>query len=256
MTLAFARIPHPASLLQDWDPRWKLAALGVAAFCAAAVQSLLAAGVALTGSAVLLCLGRVPARWYGARLADLMPFLLFFVFLTPWLTIDREPLWQWGPVALSGTGLRLALLVSMKTLALVSLAAVLLTSAPTAGLLHAAHHLRVPGVMIQIALLSYRYVFLFADELARIRVALRVRAYRNRATLHSYRTVAHVLGTLLVRSQDRAERVGQAMHCRGFDGRFRSLAEFHTRGRDLAWSAGVSAVFLGMLGFDIWLRTF
>ena len=30
----------------------------------------------------------------------------------------------------------------------------------------------------------------------------------------------------------RGERVGQAMRCRGFDGRFRSLAEFRTRPAD------------------------
>src|SRR5437868_4244073 len=81
--------------------------------------------------------------------------------------------------------------------------------------------------------LTYRYTFLLAEELGRLRIALRVRGYRNRANLHSYRTIGHVAGTLLVRSHERAERVGQAMRCRGFDGRFRSLTAFRTRWPDV-----------------------
>jgi cobalt/nickel transport system permease protein len=59
-----------------------------------------------------------------------------------------------------------------------------------------------------------------------------VRGYKNRPALHSYRTIGHVAGALLVRSYERAERVGQAMRCRGFDGEFRSLAEFRTSAAD------------------------
>jgi cobalt/nickel transport system permease protein len=123
----------------------------------------------------------------------------------------------------------------LKALAVLTLALVLLITAPLNATLKAAHALRVPGLLVQLAVLSYRYVFVLAAELARLRVALRVRGYRNRANRHSYRTVSHVAGTLLVRGQERAERVGHAMRCRGFDGQFRSLAEFRTTAADLAF---------------------
>ena len=64
-------------------------------------------------------------------------------------------------------------------------------------------------------------------------MALRVRGYRNRANLHSYRTIGAVTGALLVRGWERGERVGHAMRCRGFDGRFRSLSEFRTTAADV-----------------------
>ena len=75
-----------------------------------------------------------------------------------------------------------------------------------------------------------------------------MRGFRNRADLHSYRTIGQVAGTLLVRSQERSERVGQAMRCRGFDGEFRSLHDFRTTAGDvLAFVAIVSwAVGLGV----------
>ena len=78
-------------------------------------------------------------------------------------------------------------------------ALVVLATAPPDATLKAAHALRVPGLIIQLALLTYRYLFLLADELGRLRTALRVRGYRNRMNRHSYRTVGHVAGTLLVR---------------------------------------------------------
>ena len=63
--------------------------------------------------------------------------------------------------------------------------------------------------------------------------ALRVRGFRNRPDLHSYRTIGQVAGTLLVRSHERSERLAQAMRCRGFDGRFRSLHAFRTTVADV-----------------------
>ena len=39
-------------------------------------------------------------------------------------------------------------------------------------------------------------------------------------------TLGQVSGTLLVKAYERAESVGQAMRCRGFDGQFRALAQF------------------------------
>ena len=60
--------------------------------------------------------------------------------------------------------------------------------------------------------MSYRYVFVLADEFVRLRTALRVRGFRNRADSHSYRTVGRVTGTLLVRgAARRARRAGHAL---------------------------------------------
>ena len=53
---------------------------------------------------------------------------------------------------------------------------------------------------------------------------------------------------LLVRGFERAERVGHAMRCRGFDGRFRTLTEFRTRPADVV-------AFLALFGaaVGLWL---
>jgi cobalt/nickel transport system permease protein len=251
MRLTFRPPPCPDSPLRRLDPRWKLAALVLAALATAALRSLPAAALALAGSLLLVGLGRLPPRWYGARLAAAGVLLALFVLPLPLL---REgPRWSWGPLSLSLPGARLALLIGCKALAVLSLALVLLATAPLDATLKAAHALRLPGLLVQLGLLSYRYLFLLADELARLRVALRVRGFRNRASWHSYRTVGHVAGTLLVRSYERAERVGQAMRCRGFDGTFRSLAEFRTRPADVLGFLLVALAGAGVVSLDIWM---
>jgi cobalt/nickel transport system permease protein len=54
---------------------------------------------------------------------------------------------------------------------------------------------------------------------------------------------------LLVRGYERGERVGQAMRCRGFDGRFRSLTAFRTRPADVL----AFAVVVGGAATAVWL---
>lgn len=233
------------SPLRRLDPRWKLAALVLLLAAVALLQVLPAAAAALGGALVLAVAARLPLRWYLVRVGVVLLFLLPFVLTLPFLVPGPEgeiPSWH-------GTGV--ALLITAKALALVTLVLVLLASSPLGDTLKAAHALRVPGLLLQLFVLTGRYVGLVAEELARLRVALRVRGYRNRATPHCYRTVGHVAGTLLVRSHERGERVSQAMRCRGFDGRFRSLADFRTTLGDIVFFLVLAAAAGGLIAWDL-----
>src|SRR5262249_28306530 len=148
------------------------------------------AGVALAGSLLLAWLGQLPRRWFLTRLALVMLFVAPFALTLPLLF----PGDSWWP------GIRLGLLLLLKAMTLLALALVLFTSSPVPDTLKAAHALHVPGLLVQLCGLTYRYAFLIAAELSRLRLALRARGYRNRPTSHSYRTIGHVAGTLLVRS--------------------------------------------------------
>jgi cobalt/nickel transport system permease protein len=251
MTLALNPLPCPDSPLRRLDPRWKLAALLLAAGAVASLRSLPAAALGLAGALALALLARLPGRWYMMRLGATAVFLAPFVLTLPFLLRDRGTspalgLWH------VPYGLAVALLLSAKALTIVTLLLVLLATAPLESTLKAAHSLRLPGLLVHLALLTYRYLFVIASELGRLRVALRVRGYRNRATRHSYRTVGHVAGTLLARSAERAERVGQAMRCRGFDGRFRSLSGFRTRPADVLAFLLVAGAAASLLVWDFW----
>jgi cobalt/nickel transport system permease protein len=238
----FALPPLIDSPLARLDARWRLASLLLALAATAAVRTLPAALAAGLGALAGALLARTPWRWFAARLA--VVGLLVAVFVAP-MPLLAGNTWQ--------EGWRLAGVPLLKALALFTLAAVLLVSAPLEETLKAARALCVPGLLVQLTLLSYRYLFVLGDELARLRVALRVRGFRNRAGWHSYRTVAAASGTLLVRGGERADRVAAAMRCRGFDGRFRSLAEFSTRPADVLALALALAAAAGVVGLDVFL---
>jgi len=242
MTLAIDLPSYCDSPLGRWDARWKLAAFGMALVSVCALTQLIPATIALGGVFLLAALGRLPLRWFLGRLGGAMILLLPFLVVLPFIVHKGGPAWSLAGLRVSLDGVHLAAFLAVKAAALVSLALVLLGTTELPRLLHAGHALKIPGLFIQLVVLSYRYIFLLANELARLRIALRSRGYRNRMSRHSYRTIGHVTGTLFVRSHERAERVGQAMRCRGFAGRFHSMAEFRTEASDIIFFLLVSCV--------------
>jgi cobalt/nickel transport system permease protein len=214
MTLALRDSAIPDSPLTRWDARWKLAALVLAAFGAAALRSPATAGAAFLIGLLLAWFGHIPGRVIAGRVGLLLFAVLPFLIFIP-LTSD-------------GAGWLAAAALALRLLAIGLFALVLLRTAPVSRTLAAAHALRVPGVLVQVAQLAYRYTFLLAAEFRRLRIALRARGFRARTNRHTYRTVGHSVGSLLVRGGDRAERVADAMRCRGFEGTFHTLTQFHT----------------------------
>ena len=178
----------------------------------------------------------------------------FFVLWLPLIPQPGDAVHVVGGLVVSETGLVRAVTLVMKAASVVSLMLVLLATAPLHDTFKAAQCLRMPGWLVQLALMSYRYVLLLAEEFVRLRTALRVRGYRNRAGLHSYRTIGQVAGTLLVRGHERSERVAQAMRCRGFAGQFRSLHDFRTRGADVLFFAAAIAGAGAVLAWDVGAR--
>jgi cobalt/nickel transport system permease protein len=247
MTVAFDLPASPPSLIRRLDPRWKLAML---LFAALGCVTLRAVGPALTGLAgalLLVALARLPLRWYALRLA---PALGMFALFLIWLPFQIED----GAVRISWPGLERLIVLSANLSAMLSLMLVLLATTPIHDTFKAARALRLPRLLVLLLLLTYRYVFLLMEEFARLRNALRVRGFRNRANLHSYRTIGQVAGTLLVRGHDRSERVAQAMRARGFDGEFRSLDAFSTRRADVLTFLLITGCAAGLLAWDYSVR--
>lgn len=248
MTLAFRHRPVPPSPLSRWDGRWKLAAVLVTVGAVAALDHLLPAVAALALGLVLLALARLPSAWVRSRLLlfgfSALPFLLVLPF-----TLEG-PGWDFGPVHVSERGLTAGFAVLCRGLAIGCFALLLVGTAPLHHTLAAAHKLRVPGLLVQLTVLAYRYAFLLADEMRRLRVAMRTRGFTTRATRHGYRAVGHAAGALLVRGADRADHVAAAMRCRGFDGTFHTLLAFRTTRGDIMSFAALVAVAVALVIWD------
>ena len=65
-----------------------------------------------------------------------------------------------------------------------------------------------------------------------------LRSFNHRSM--RFRTFISIVGHLLIRSLDRAERIYLAMRCRGFNGAYYSLKTFAWQGRDSAFLAAAA----------------
>lgn len=131
--------------------------------------------------------------------------------------------------------------------------AILLT-ATTAfpDLLHALRHLGLPRLLIGIISFMYRYLFVLADEAARLLRAREARSARpasgggGGALWWRAKVAGSMVGQLLIRSLDRSERVYSAMLARGYSGRLLTMNRHVMARRD--WLAGVIAfVFIALV---------
>jgi cobalt/nickel transport system permease protein len=231
------------SWLHRLDPRGKLAAaLGLSLVVALGngwVMALAALGVGLAG----LFSTRLPWRLLARRMLAVNIFVVLLWVFLPWRVGWDNGGWQ---VGLDPEGLRLALLISLKTNAVFTILMALLGTGRVDYIFHALDHFKAPAKLVNLFLFFYRYLHVMRREQTRLVWAMKVRGFKPGNNLHTWRTYASLLGMLLVRSYDRAERVYQAMLCRGFSGTLWLLDHFTWQRRDTAfcWGAGLLAAAL------------
>jgi cobalt/nickel transport system permease protein len=126
-----------------------------------------------------------------------------------------------------------ALQIATRAITIAMLGLVVLHTTPFADLLAALQRLRVPGVLLQIVQLAYRYTFEFFVVFRQMRIALFTRGFRWRASGRLYQTMGQAMGSLVVRGGEQSERVSDAMLARGYSGKFHTLTLFHTHSMDL-----------------------
>lgn len=253
------RLPHPADIgrtdalarrdtpVHRRDPRAMVLttaafAVVVVSFPATAVSALLplaAFPIAVAGA------GAVPADFLLRRMLIAAPFAVMVGLFNP--LIDRQVAVTVAGVPISGGWLSF---VSILLRFALTVAAALVLVATTgihrvcAGL----ERLGLPRVLAVQVLFLYRYLFVVSDEGLRMAraVALRSGPHRPRP-----RTVGALLGSLLLRSVERAQRVYQAMAARGFDGTVRTLRRGRWGRWDTAFVASWMSFFALARAFDL-----
>lgn len=234
------------SFLQRRDPRLRVAAATALAVALAFLQQIPSCCLGLGLGCGLLALARPPLRPLLRRLLAVNAFLCVLWLTTPWTT-PGAPLWQWGFLTVTDAGLRLSLLTTLKSNAMLCgfLALIATMSLPELG--HALERLRCPDKLVHLFLFTGRHIHLLAEEWRVLMTAARLRGFRPRSSLHTYRTLASLLGLLLVRSHERARRTREAMLLRGFSGRFRSVTRFAVRPSDILFFLGLLLCLGGVL---------
>ena len=151
--------------------------------------------------------------YLARRLALFLPMLLVFGLSVPITQMDHGAAWSW----MVGLWLR----CTVAFLAGLWLIHVL----PFPELLRTLVRWRCPVLMVAMLSFMYRYIFILWDELVRLRHARDARDFGRSSLKTRWTTNAQLIGLLLLRAMERAERTHQAMLARGWDGSPRFLGD-------------------------------
>jgi len=232
----------PASPVHRLDARAKLVGLAgltvVAATAPAHAWLLLAACAALLAGVALAA--RVPATTVARRALVVLPVAALAAASLPFVHeggAERAV----GPVRVSDAGLAIFGAAVGKA-AVGTLSAVLLAATTTVpAALEGLRRLRAPALLVAIAGVTWRYVFVLAGEVGRMRTALAARGHRPRHLLDG--AVSGRLATaLFLRAHARGERVHTAMTARGWRGVPAGVARAPLAGADVAFAGALAGV--------------
>ncbi len=184
--------------------------LSVPKFNLAAVVVFAAFPLFLIGAA------QAPAGVIAKRLLRLSPFVFFMAAGN--LILDRTPMWILSGFTITG-GMMSAMVIMTKTM--ISVAGMLSVTLciPFYRICRALEALHVPDVLITQLILLDRYRSVLHDEAKSMLKARDIRSFGGKGK-GLFRT-APLIGSLLLRTTSRAERLYRSMIARGFDGRMR-----------------------------------
>ena len=240
------------SLIGRLDPRVKIVVVFLFSVAVAVSNRFVVLMLALGLGLCIVLAARLPIKQLVRRLVPVNMFIILLWFFLPF-TFKGESLFSVGPLVGTHEGVLYAARISIKSNAIMVMLIALVASTSILTLGHAMHELRVPKKIVHLFFFTYRYIHVIHREYLRLVSAMKVRGFRPGTNVHTYKTFAYLVGMLLVRSSDRAERVHNAMLCRGFSGNLYSLSEFSLKTRDMISLILMLALILA-LGVLEWTR--
>ncbi|MEJ2344572.1 MAG: cobalt ECF transporter T component CbiQ [Gammaproteobacteria bacterium] len=178
------------------------------------------AASALLVALTLIATLRLPWRKVLWRMAG--PFgiawlvLASLVFTTGHTVVATISFWHVS-VPVYREGMALGFLIMLRILAAVSFAMLLSFSTPMVEILATLRLAKVPGLILDIADMVYRYAFLLRDTSATMRKAQRARGGEGLPWRQQARDVGMVAGNLLIKAFNRSVGIYKAMLARGYD---------------------------------------
>ncbi|MFC4117450.1 cobalt ECF transporter T component CbiQ [Nonomuraea zeae] len=236
------------SVVHRLPPQCKL--LAVFAFALVVVATPRERFWAFAAYAVLLVAvavaARVPLAHLLRRMVIEVPFVLF-AFLIPVVGLG-ERITVLG-LSLSVPGLWAAWNILAKaTLGVIASILLAATTEPRV-ILMGAQRLRLPSLLVQIAMFMLRYMDVIMEEMRRMRVARESRGFEAR-NFRQIPVIARSAGALFIRSYERGERVHLAMLSRGYTGQMPIIQDLSASVRQWGAALALPAAALAVLGLS------
>ena len=222
MKLALDRYAYLNSPLHRWQQGYKLIGLLSLIFAFACVQNIWLLPIMVTITGILFIMSEIPVAFLITRLRYPSWFILAVIVLLPFIS-GSTPILQWGFLAIKEEGCWQALLVSVRFFCILTMSLILFGTAPFLSSIKAMRSLGLPRVIVDMTLLSYRYLEELGEMLTTMQRAMKLRGFQSKnMTRRNLKVFAQLTGSILVRSYDRSLRIYQAMILRGYGNQINS----------------------------------
>jgi cobalt/nickel transport system permease protein len=188
---------------------------------------------------VMISAGGLPAGYFLKKVIQVSPFAILVAIFNP--LIDREIILHLGSIGISGGWISF-LSILLRFFLTVTAALILISLTGFNTVCEALNRLGVPRPFVVQLLFFYRYIFVLVDEAERMERARSLRSFNSRS--RPFRVFISIIGHLLLRSFDRAERIYLAMRCRGFVGHIPVSREIKMHRKDFEFMAAWSLLFI------------
>lgn len=240
---------HPSAFLVRRDARLRLLAMLLLAFAFSSIKNIHAVPVMLGATVVLWLLSGLTLGYVLKRLFY-PSFFVLFLALAMLFFAGRTVIYDLGFVNITREGMHAAILVTTRFYCILTLAMVFLSTSPLLTNIAAMRALKLPYIMVDMALLMMRYLEVLKQDVHSMNIAMRLRGHKNKAwSIHTIKVSAWLAGSLLVRSYERADGVYKAMRLRGY-GQEQAMP-YHQRLTIVDW-AFFAVIVLLAVGFFVW----
>ncbi len=195
---------------------------------------------------VIVRAGKLPAGYLLKRIGVVLPFVGLIGIFNP--LIDRAIVMHIGPVAISGGWISFFSIV-LRCVLTVFAALILIASTGFYGICIALERIGVPNIFAVQLLFVYRYLFVLIDEASRMARARALRSFSKKG--FGITVWGALIGHLLLRTVDRAQRIHVAMLSRGFDGEIRLARRATIRTRDIVFVLGWASLFIMLRRYNV-----
>ena len=229
------------SIVHHLDPRTKIL-VALALILAVALTppgAFVAYGLLYLFLLAAVLLARIDLSYVIKRSFIAIPFALAAVtlpFTVAGETLATLPILGGLTISVEGTIRFVSIL--LKSWISVQAAILLVAITPFPDLLWGLRALRVPATLVAIVSFAYRYLFVLSDEALRL---MQARAARSAvidgrrgggSLLWRGKVTGRMVGSLMLRSMERSERIYNAMVARGYQGQTRVLKRPHMGRQD------------------------
>ena len=170
-------------------------------------------------SVVILAIARISFKSYLKFLSIPMVFLVLTCLFLVFFFGKGEVLYETGifGIVVTSDSLHYGVYTFFRVMGCLPILGFLALTTPIAKVLHCLDTLKVPKVVIEIALLMYNTIFIFLNEIDTMQ-----KAQETRLGYHSYwsslKSLGALISTIFLRSLDKSETLQHSLDSRGYSG--------------------------------------